>query len=173
MCRKSWMEKPLGWSRHRWGVNIKALYSCCLFYDTFRNSEYAESKVVMTGKSERIGKKCSWTNRGSPANTEESHKLSQLADGPTEIQIRHLLNTSLKSCRHTNPPCKTDMAGVMTWYELDWEGHDSVVCTVTCYWLDGSGIESWWERDFPRTARPALAPTQLPVKWVLGLFPRG
>jgi len=50
------MEKAVGRSRHRRGVNIKALYSCCLFYDALSNSDYAESKVVMTGKSERNGK---------------------------------------------------------------------------------------------------------------------
>ena len=131
MCRNYWMEKPLGWSRHRWEVNIKALYSCCLFYDAFSNSDYAESNVVVTGKSERNGKKLSWTNRASPASNEETHKPSQLANGPNEIQIRHLLNTSLQLCHHTNPLCKTDTAGVMTWYELDWKGHDGSIGTAT------------------------------------------
>ena len=173
MWRKSYMEKPLGWRRHRWEVNNKALYSCCLFYDAFSNADCGESNVVLNGKSERSGKKRSWTNRASPASTEENHKLSQLANDPTEIQIRHLLNTSLKLCRHTNPLCKTDMAGVITWYELDWKGRDSVVSTATRYRLDGSGIESWWERDFPRPARPALGSIQPPVKWVLGPLSRG
>jgi len=53
------------------------------------------------------------------------------------------------------------------------ERHDSVVSTATRYGLDGSGIETWWERDLPRPARPCLGPTQPPVKWVLGLFPTG
>jgi hypothetical protein len=144
---------------------FKALYSCCLFYDAFSNSDYTESNVVVTGKSERSGKKRSWTNQASPASTEENYKLSQLANGPTDIQMRHLINTSLKWCRHINPLCKTDKAGViMTLYELQWKGHDSVVSTATRCVLDGSGIDSWWERDFLLPARPALGTTQPPVK---------
>ena len=34
---------------------------------------------------------------------------------------------------------------------------------ATGYGLDGPGIESWWERDFPHLSRPALGPTQPPV----------
>ena len=52
-------------------------------------------------------------------------------------------------------------------------GWDSVVGIVTRYGLGGPGIESRWGRDFPHLSRLALGPTQPPIQWVLGLFPRG
>jgi hypothetical protein len=48
-------------------------------------------------------------------------------------------------------------------------GPSSVVSIATAYGLDGLGIESRWGRDFPHLSRPALRPTQPPVKWVPGL----
>ena len=49
-------------------------------------------------------------------------------------------------------------------------GRDSAVGIATRYGLDGPGIESQWQRDFPHPSRPALGPTQPPVQWVPGLF---
>jgi len=45
-------------------------------------------------------------------------------------------------------------------------GPGSVVGIATAYRLDSPGIESRWGQDFPHLSRPALRPTQPPVKWV-------
>jgi hypothetical protein len=52
-----------------------------------------------------------------------------------------------------------------TYAHLGW---DSVVGIATDYGLDGLGIES---RLHP--SRLVLGSTQLPIQWVLGLFPGG
>jgi hypothetical protein len=52
-------------------------------------------------------------------------------------------------------------------------GRDSSVGIATHYGLDGPGIESRCERDFPHSSRPALGLTQPPIQWVPGRFPGG
>jgi len=51
-------------------------------------------------------------------------------------------------------------------------GRDSSAGLATRYGLDGPRIEPRCGRYFPHASRPALGPTQTPIKWVLGLFPR-
>ena len=40
----------------------------------------------------------------------------------------------------------------------------SSVGIATRYGLDGSGIESLWERHFPHPSRTSLGPTQPPIQ---------
>ena len=50
-------------------------------------------------------------------------------------------------------------------------GQDSVIDTYSLG-LNGPGIEYRWGRDFLRSSRSALGPTQPPIQWVPG-FPPG
>ena len=50
-------------------------------------------------------------------------------------------------------------------------GWDSSVRKVIVYWLNGPGIESRWEHDFPLPSRLAVGPILPPVRSLPGLFP--
>jgi len=49
-------------------------------------------------------------------------------------------------------------------------GQDNVCSITTLYGVDGPGIESWWQRNFPHPSRPTLGPAQPPVQWIQDLF---
>ena len=48
-------------------------------------------------------------------------------------------------------------------------GRHSSVGTANRLGMDGPGIESRWERNFPHPSRQALGPTQPTIQWVPGL----
>ena len=48
-------------------------------------------------------------------------------------------------------------------------GRDSSVGIATPYGMDGPGIKSRWDRDFPHPFGPTLGSTQPPILWVPGL----
>jgi len=50
---------------------------------------------------------------------------------------------------------------------------DSVVGKANRYGRDGPRIELQWKRDFLDSLIPVPRPSQRPVQWVLGVFPRG
>jgi hypothetical protein len=77
-----------------------------------------------------------------------------------------ILSLLIKSFRCNIPHCK--FPAFTQVYSIKCKP-GSLVGIVTGYRLDGPGIESRWERDFPRLSTPALGPTQSPVQWVPGL----
>jgi len=50
-------------------------------------------------------------------------------------------------------------------------GRDSSVGIAIRYGLECPWIQSRWGRGFQHRSRPALGPTQPPIKWVRVLFP--
>ena len=75
------------------------------------------------------------------------------------------------------------LVGCIEWEQKEWSNevyaerqlrffNTIIVGIATAYGLNGSGIESRWGWDFPHLSRPALRPTQPPVKSVPGLSRR-
>ena len=81
----------------------------------------------------------------------------------TETHDSTRINSAVSSGRWLSSYCRTNISPILS------PGPGSVVDIATAYGLDGPGIECRWERDFPHLSRPALRPTQPPVKWVTGL----
>jgi hypothetical protein len=77
----------------------------------------------------------------------------------TEIQARELRQAACRIFSTYIVFSLTSVAG----------GPCSVFSIATVYGLHGPKIESRWGRDFLHLSRPALRPTQPPVKWVPGL----
>ena len=63
--------------------------------------------------------------------------------------------------RHCGPDKALDMFPMYSIFQL---GRDNSVGIATGYGLDGPGIESRCERDFPHPSRPALGPTHPPTQ---------
>jgi len=54
-------------------------------------------------------------------------------------------------------------------FVFETRGRYSSVGIATRYWLDGPGVESGWELDFPHLSKPTLGPTQPPIQWLPAL----
>ena len=54
-------------------------------------------------------------------------------------------------------------------------GQDGIVGRANRCWLECPGLEPRWRQEifsFPYPSRPALGPTQTPLRWIQELFPR-
>jgi hypothetical protein len=97
---------------------------------------------------------------------------------PTSASSRYCLLFKVQGCQMLKPlvgektghgvGARVDAVPTLT-YSVLLRGRDSSVSIVTCYGLEGPGIEPRWGRDFPHLSRLALGPIQPPVQWVPGL----
>jgi hypothetical protein len=57
-------------------------------------------------------------------------------------------------------------------YDRQTGGQDGVVGIATHHRLDRLQFKPFWGQDFPDLSRLVPRPTQPPLQWELGLFPR-
>ena len=100
-------------------------------------------------------------------------ELSQLLDSP-EYQPHVITYTSRcqthGTCTEATPFIAKAVFILLCNCVYRYSSYDIEVNVVTCYRLDGPGIESQWGRDFPCLSRPAPKPTQPPVQRLPGLL---
>jgi hypothetical protein len=93
---------------------------------------------------------------------------SGIRDSHRKCSLFNCINRLKTTSKHPAPPAY--LAGVCLRTLQFLVVRDSSVGIATRYELDGRGVESRWEWDFPYPYRPALGPTQPPIQY--RVFPR-